>query len=177
MKKSILKLLSVILIASSLLCLLSSCNDEEEIDGYYVYGLHFDIGDGYNAIKVPYAENCYTNGESFFFFQVYSGEGLENLGYAADISVKHYTQQFCLLNSLDPYDYEYDAERDVAVLDYVHEYDKNDEGTAHLESELYYHMIMRGSEHLYIITMSCELSLRDTYEPIFKGWIQEIYAD
>ena len=178
MKKSILKLLSVILIASSLLCLLSSCKDEEEIDGYYVYGLHFDIGDGYNAIKVPYAENCYTNGESFFFFQVFSGEGIEEtLGYAPDITVERYTQQFCLENKLDPYSYEYDSERDITTLKYVYEYDKSDEGTAHLPPEFYYHMIMRGTAHLYIITMTCDEALRETYEPKFDSWVENIYAD
>ena len=176
MKKGLLKAFSIILIIASLMCVFSSCREEEE-DGYYVYGLHFDIGEGYTSLRVPYAENCYTNGEAFFFFHVYSGEGLEELGFSPDISVERYTQQFCLLNSLDPYDYEYDSKRDITTLSYVFDYDKSDEGTAHLESEFYYHMIMRGTAHLYIITMSCDVSYRETYEPIFKGWVDNIYAD
>ena len=178
MKKIILKGLGIVLIISLLLCAFVSCNEEEENEGdYYVYGLHFNLGEGYKSITVPYAENCYTNGESFFFFHVYSGEGLEELGFLPDISVERYTQQFCLLNSLDPYDYEYDSARDVATLDYVHIYDKDDEGTAHLDPEFYFHIIMRGTEHLYIITMSCDEADRETYEPIFKSRAEKIYAD
>ncbi len=170
-----LKAFSIVLIIASLLCVFTSCKENEE--GYHTYGLHFDLGEGYNSINVPYADDCYTNGEAFFFFRLFSGEGLEELGYAPDISVVRYTQQFCLENALDPYDYEYDAARDVTTLQYIHEYDRNDEGTAHLPPEFYYHMIMRGTDHLYIITMTCDEADRETYEPIFKKWSQEIYAD
>ena len=176
MKKSIKKVVAVILIIASLVFVVTSCDKDDGV--YHVYGLHFDIGEGYQSIKVPYAENCYTNGEAYFFFHVYSGQGIEEeLGYAADISVEDYTKKFALLNGRDPYDYEYDKERDVSVLHYVYEYDPNDEEMGQNDPELFYHMIMRGTEHLYIVTMSCAADKSDVYEPKFREWIKNIYAD
>ena len=175
MRRILTKILLVLLIIASSLSVITSCKDKGE---YYVYGLHFNIGEGYQSIKVPYAENCYTNGEAYFFFHVYSAQGIEEeLGYPGDISVEDYTKKFALLNGRDPYDYDYDKERDVSVIHYVYEYDSTDEEMGDNPPELYYHMIMRGSEHLYIVTMSCESSMSEVYEPQFKEWIKTIYAD
>ena len=175
MKKSVLKTFSIILIISSLLCVFTSCKKEKEEEEGYVYGLHFDLGEGYNSLKIANTDAFYTNGEADFFFRVFSGEGLEELGYLPDISVERYTQQFCLENSLDPFNYEYDAERNITTLNYVYKYSSEEE--SYMAPEFYYHMIMRGTSHLYIITMTCDEADRETYEPIFKGWVENIYAD
>ena len=175
MKKAITRLFAVLLLFATLLSV-ASC--EKKNDGkYHVFGLHYDIGEEYKEINVPYSENCYTNGESYFFFVVYSAEGLEEIGVAGDISVELYMQSFLVWNYQSPTNYTYDKEKNIATTYFISSDMLLPEDVEESEPEFLYHMVLRGASHLYIITMSCSPDVKDKCLPEFEAIAATIWAD
>ena len=150
---------------------LASCGGK-----YHVNGLHYTLGKDFEHIKVTYSENCYYDGHAYFYFNVYSHEGIEEtLGFDGDITVEDYTKKFCALNGL-PVVYEYDTERDRTIIK-CHARDFSLGSEPVIEEEFYYFTIFRGTAHLYIVTMSAPDEMRAEYEPMFDGLVRDIWAD
>lgn len=163
------KIITAILFLAIALASLASCSSE-----YNVYGLHYTLSDEYEKITVPYSQNCYTDGDAYFFFVQFAPQQIEEeLGYDSDITVKEYTIKFLLENDLDLNIYEYDESRDVSVIKYDYPATEDYE-----IDETFYHIIMKGSTgYLYVITMTCPTEMCDVYEPEFELQIAEMYVD
>ena len=171
--KHIKKILSLILIMSTLVLCLASCFEngdevDEENGIYYVFGLHYELGPGYTKINVPYSENCYTNGNTYFFFSVFSGAGLEEIEVAADISVEIFMQKFLVWNYQDPFIYEYDKKKDMAYAHYLSSDQLVPEEAGESEPEYFYTVVLRGHDHLYVVHMSCKPDEFETYRAHFE---------
>ena len=177
--KSTKKLLTLLLAMLLIFATLVSCGDEvDESKGeYHVFGLYYTLGEGYNKINVPYSENCYTNGETYFFFQVYSGEGLEEIGVNANISVEIYMQKFLNWNYQDPFIYTYDKDRNLAYAHYLSNDMLVPEEAGESDAEYFYTAVLRGTSHLYIVNMSCAPELVDKYRTHFEDIIASLRAD
>ena len=176
--KIIKKILCFMLAAAMLLGCLISCGEEELAEGeYHVFGLHYTLGEGYNKINVPYSENCYTDGEAYFFFQVYSGEGLEEIGVDDDITVELYMQKFLNWNYQDPFIYEYDKDRNLAYAHYLSSDMLVPEDAGEADPEYFYTAVLRGTNHLYIVNMSCSPDVLDKYSSRFEDIIASLHAD
>ena len=165
MKKNITALLLTVM----LLLAFTACSSE-----YSEFGLHYTLSSDYEQITVPYSQHCYTDGNAYFFFVQFAPAQIEEeLGYDPDISVRDYTIKFLNENDLALNIYEYDEERDISVIKYESLADEQ-----FPDDELYYHVVLKGSTgYLYIVTMSCELDMREIYEPEFERQIQEMYVD
>ncbi len=180
MKKRILKTIIAILLLLSLIGSVCACGDDvEEFTGeYYNYGLHYKLPEEYRQLTVPYSEFCYYDGHAYFYFQVYSPEQLvEDLKYDADISVKSFSTKFMVQYDINLASDTYYEDIDRSVIIYDWEYDDTDDEEAELEDECFYHVIFRGSQLLYVVTMSCPVSMKDTYTPVFDEWSFSLHAD
>ena len=168
-------------VLSALVCCLGSCFDEGEEENpngeYHVFGLHYTLGEGYTKINVPYSENCYTNGETYFFFSVFSGSGLEEMNVSADISVEVFMQKFLVWNYQNPYIYEYDKDKNVAIAHYVSSDLLIPEDVEDSEPEYFYTVVLRDTDHLYVIHMSCKPEDFETHRPHFETVANSLYAD
>ncbi len=182
MKRILSLLLSVAILTLSLLGVVgcSDDNDEYPKDGKYnLLGLNFYLPEEYKKITVPYSQNVFYDGKAYFYFNVYSEEQMESteeggLGISKDISIKNYTIKFLGWNGLSYDKYTYDEQTDRSFVKYVYEYEAEDG----MEDELYIHVFFRGSQrHLYCVTMSCPVSLREQYESTFDSWSKSIYPD
>ena len=163
------KIITAVLLVVMLVFALASCSSD-----YDVYGLHYTLSSDYEKITVPYSQNCYTDGDAYFFFVQFAPQQIEEeLGYESDITVKEYTIKFLLENNLDLNIYEYDEARDVSVIKYDYE------ATEEYEiDETFYHVIMKGSTgYLYVITMTYPISMKEIYEPEFERQIAEMYVE
>ena len=176
--KGIKKILCFILAMTLIFTCLLSCDEADEENGeYHVFGLHYTLGEGYTKINVPYSENCYTNGETYFFFQVFSGEGLEEIGVDDDITVELYMQKFLNWNYQDPFIYTYDEDRNLAYAHYLSSDMLVPDEAGESEAEYFYTAVLRGSDHLYIVNMSCAPALLDNYRSHFEDIIASLRAD
>lgn len=178
--KSIKKLLSLIFIFATVVATLASCNEPpEEESEYHVFGLHYDLGTGYIKINVPYSENCYTNSErdTYFFFSVFSGSGLEEIGVAADISVEVFMQKFLVWNYQDPFIYEYDSKKNVAIARYLSSDQLLPEDAGESDPEYFYTVVLRGSDHLYVVHLSCKPEGLEANKAHFDEVIASLRAD
>ena len=178
MKKQILKMLLAFVLVLSIAASICACGEEEFTGDYYNYGLHYHLPEEYKKLTVPYAEFCYYDGNAYFYFHAYSPEELEDeevWGVDGDISVRSFTTKFMvsydIILSKDTY-YE-DLDRSVIIYDW--EYDDSED--EYLEDECFYHVIFRGSQLLYVVTMSCPVSMKDVYTPVFDEWSFSVYAD
>lgn len=181
MKNKILKTIISMLLLLSFAVSFSACGDEpEEFTGdYYNYGLHYHLPEEYQQLTVPYSEFCYYDGNAYFYFHAYSPEELEDeevWGVAGDISVPSFTTKFMVSYDINLSKDTYYEELDRSVIIYDWKYSSTEEGEA-LEDECFYHVIFRGSQLLYVVTMSCPVSMKDTYTPIFDEWSMSLHAD
>lgn len=180
MKNRILKTIISILLLLSLVGSVCACDDEEEFTGeYYNYGLHYTLPEEYRQLNVPYSEFCYYDGNAYFYFHAYSPEELEDeesWNVDGDISVKSFTTKFMVAYDITLNKDTYYEDMDRSVIIYDWEYDDTEE-ESNLEDECFYHVIFRGSQLLYVITMSCPVSMKDTYTPIFDEWSMSLHAD
>ncbi len=172
--KKILSLILVITTLALLLCSVGCKQDKEGYESYYNHGLHYDLPTEYAPLHVSYAEFVYYNGEAYFYFDYMSEEKLIEAYLPPDISIQTYAANFAMLNGITT-PVVYDKQNDTALLEYVYEYTEDDE--VQLPPEFYYHYIIRGSVYIYIVTMSCPADKADVYKPIFNEWIEGIHAD
>ena len=173
--KKILSLFLTVAIVLLLLLSATGCDqNEEEYNGeYYNYGLHYKLPEEYRKLTVSYSEFTYFNGEAYFFFKHMSGEKLIEESLPEDISVEAYAYNFASENNIfSPV--MYDAATDTAFIEYVYDYSDSE---VMLPPEFYYHYILRGSQLLYIVTMSCPAEKSEQYKPVFDGFMKDIKAD
>lgn len=172
--KSIKKIFSFILILTLLVGTMASCGDKGV---YHVFGLHYDLGKDFTKIDVPYSENCYTDGVMYFFFSVFNAEQLDEMGVDGNITVERYMQKFLVWNFQEPTNYEYDAEKNVARAHYVSSDLLVPEDAGESEPEYFYTVVLRGTSHLYVINMSCDVEDKDSCLPRFAEIADSLYAD
>ncbi len=177
MKNKIFKTLLALLLVLSIVGSVCACDGGDEYTGeYYNYGLHYTLPETYRQLTVPYSEFCYTDGNAYFYFRAYSGEQLEeDFEIDGNISVRSYTTKFMVWNdiNLSKDTYYEDLDRSVIIYDFE---GTDDEGNE-LEPECFYHVIFRGSQLLYIVTMTCPIDMKDTYTPVFDEWSLSLHAD
>lgn len=180
MKIRILKTVISVLLLLSLIASVCSCGEEEVTGEHYDYGLHYTIPEGYRKLTVPYSEFCYYDGNAYFYFHSYSPEQLadpESWNTEPNISVRNFTTKFMVEYDIPLYKYTYYEDIDRSVIIYDWEYDDTNEDEAGLEDECFYHVIFRGSQLLYVVTMTCPVSMKDTYTPVFDEWGFDLHAD
>ena len=180
-----MKKLTAIILFLTLLLSVVSCGgedfgfsiDEDTENGYHELGLYFKLPKEFTKKNVPYAEVYYSNSDgASFMFNVYNGAAIEELGYDGDISVEDYTKKFIILNGLDMI-YDYSEETGKSVIEYNYSYPDYGDGTA-LPDEYTVHLIMRGTSHLYVITMVSETAKYESdYKAIFEELVSIIYAE
>lgn len=177
MKNKIIKAALSLLLILSLIGSVCSCGEEEFTGEYYNYGLHYNLPEEYRQLTVPYSEFCYTDGNAYFYFRAFSPEQLEeDFEVAGDISVRSYTTKFMVWNEITLTCDTYYEELDRSVIIYDWE-DEDDSDEYDEEPKCFYHVIFRGSQLLYIVTMTCPVDMKDTYVPVFDEWSMSIHAD
>lgn len=172
MKKSIIRLTALICLLALVFSFTACGGEQEEKKNPYEYseiGLHYTLNENFRRLTVNYAQYCYydQSGRAYFMFHTYTPTDLEELGYAADISVKNFTLKRLLNDDLPLNVYEYDEATDRSVIRCV------DEPTQMADWKL----ILRGTELLYEVIMSCPVEYRETYEPMFEALCKDIYAE
>ncbi len=173
------KIIMIILVISSILLSACECNNgdqrvPENFVEYNELGLNFILPEGFSRKEYSYGQVCFSDrdvgGNGYFFFDVYSAEGLENdLYLPGDITVKDFMTQYVNEKDFITTDFSYDIKRDIASVDYVYSYPNGE-----LPDEYYVHIVMRGAEHLYFITMSCDNSSVTEYKSKFikmRDWL------
>ena len=176
MKKAITLILLAVILISAVSCKSNDSFNFEVKDGevgYHELGLYFKLPENFKK-KNAYSEieMFYTDGDASFFYNVYSGEAIkEKLGLDPDITVEDYTKKFIIFNALEM-DYEYDEERDRTTFGYVYTYPDGE-----TDPERYIYIVMRGSAHLYVITMGCDEESYPKYKDMFDELIEIIYAE
>ena len=182
MKNKIFKALTALLLILSLACAIVSCGEEEIFSEENYYGLHYSLPDTYRRLTVPIAEFYYYDGHAYFYFHAYSPEALEapaedgGWEVAGDISVRSFTTKLMVAYNIPLYKDTYYEELDRSVIIHDWEYDETEDGE-HLEDERNYIVIFRGSQMLYVVVMTCPVSMVDVYAPTFEEWSMSIYAD
>ena len=179
MKNKILKALTALVLILSLACAIVSCGEEEFTGDYYNYGLHYHLPEEYRKLTVPYSEFCYYDGNAYFYFHAYSPEELEDpeiWGVSGDISVSSFATKFMVSYDIPLYKDTYHEDIDRSVIVYDWEYDDAEENES-LNDECFYHVIFRGSQLLYVVTMTCPVDMKDVYTPVFDEWSMSIHAD
>lgn len=168
MKKSITALISIILSLATLLSLVS-CG-EDVPDGYVKYeeyGFSYMLPVEMDKKTVSYAAICHSNREATLMVDYLEAESLEEMEIDPNITIKRYADKFLLLNDYDDTVYTYDEERDRVYFFAEKTFEK---GEANEETVLYYHLLMRNDYVIYIVTLYCDISLKDKYTPIFLEW-------
>ena len=179
MKNKIFKALTALVLILSLASAIVSCGEEEFTGDYYNYGLHYHLPEEYRQLTVPYAEFCYYDGNAYFYFHAYSAEELadpEVWGVDGNISVSSFATKFMVSYDIPLYKDTYYEDIDRSVIIYDWEYDDTEEEEG-LDDECFYHVIFRGSQLLYVVTMTCPVSMKDVYTPVFDEWSMSLHAD
>ena len=178
MKKTlaVLLLIAISLFAAS--C--SSCNDEHEHEdelGTQVYeaGFHYNVPDSFTyEEKLAYGDRVFKDANgAYFFFNAFSGEDIEEDWHLApDAGVR---DVFASVISGLPFsvDYEHRESDDSIHFDYVWTY----EDAEGMEPEYYRYMIVRTTDYVYIITLTCPASEEESYKEIFDDIIDSISLD
>ena len=182
MKNKIFKALTALLLILSLACTIVSCGEEEIFSEENYYGLHYSLPDTYRRLTSPIAEFYYYDGHAYFYFHAYSPEALEapkeDNGWEVpgDISVRSFTTKLMVAYNIPLYKDTYYEELDRTVIIHDWEYDETEDGE-YLEDQHNYIVIFRGSQMLYVVVMTCPISMVDVYVPTFEEWSMSIYAD
>ena len=164
------KIIAIILLLHVAILSFTGCGNKEpkkDVIEYNELGLYYTLPPSFVEKEVPYGDMNYSDqdsgGSGYFFFSVFSSEGLEeNQGVRGDITVKEYMTEFIGWKDIRS-EYSYDVTRDIAAVDYVYTYPDGE-----FEDEYYLHIVMRGTDHLYLITMSCNYAdFESTYKQIF----------
>ena len=173
MKKIIVKLLFVLVIASTVLGI-ASCGDDGELKSYSEAGLNFKLPKKMDKFEVEWAAVCYGDHDNIeenplFFIYYYSRESLSTELYLdKDITVSEYADWFINANSYTKVKKTLNDDKTVITLKYIYE----DEG------DYYVDYIMRNEAVLAHVTMSCRAEYREKYDPIFTEWMSYIaFAD
>ena len=153
-------LLVVVLIVGLCIGLTYCEKDREYEDEIYSFSdLQYILPDDFKETNYGYGEELeYSDGKgAYFFFNSYDAEEMqENQKQAPDIGVKEYAQ-ICItvwnVNSKPVYD----KERDAVTFEYYIE-DAN---------EYYRHLVIRGSEKLFLFTLSCDSDAVEEYREKF----------
>ena len=168
MKKTVIALISIILSLATLISLVSC--DEDVPEGYVKYeeyGFTYMLPEEMDKKTVSYAAICHSNREATLMVDYFDAESLEEMEIDSNITIKRYADKFLLLNDYDDTVYTYDEERDRV---YFFAEKTFDEGEVTEESVLYYHLLMRNDYVVYIVTLYCDVSLKEKYTPIFLEW-------
>lgn len=173
--KSILKgitltLLVFCLAVSSVSCGADSTLDENGNRLYSEFGFFYRLPIDMDKKSVPYASILHSNTEATFMMTHLDREGLEENEIDPDIKITRYADKFILLNHYDGTEYNYDEES--GKVDFFVEKTFEEEE----ETVLYYHVLLRNEYVVYIVTMHCDISLKDKYAPIFSEWGSYIYV-
>ena len=178
MRNKILKTIISLLLVLSIVGSVSACGGDEGFTGeYYNYGLHYTLPEEYRQLTVPYSEFCYYDGNAYFYFHAYSPEQLvEECDVEGDITVRSFATKFMVAYDINLSKDTYYEDLDRTVIIYDWKYEEDEDGVK-LEDECFYHVIFRGSQLLYVITMACPVSMKDTYTPIFDEWSFSLHAD
>lgn len=168
------KILSLVLITVTVLLavFVTGCNKDGTVE-YYNYGLHYKLPEEYKHITVTYSEFTYYNGEAYFYFNTMSEEQLVENGYDAGISVYDYAFEFAALNGVSS-PITYDPEHKTAVIEHI--YSPNEE-MGWNESTFFCWYFLRGSQLMYIVTLSGDGEQAEKYMPVFDEFIKDIKAD
>lgn len=183
MKKIIALLLLLTLLLSTLSC---SCNDEELgerktkqgiLVDYFQFGLYYSLPESF--IQKNYSDGdinyLYEDGEGYgdgyFFFEAFPREDIEeDLRENPDITVYEFANQFYIINDFDRW--EYYEENDMAVLE-ADEFLFAEEGDEDAIPEYFRAIVVRSTECLYVIHMTCYSDniddFRDTFDKIQKS--------
>ena len=136
-------------------------------DGLVEYsesGLEFALPENMTRRTVSYADICYSDGTAEFFVYFYSRDALMTDLYFSDkdITVGEYADWFVGINGYDGVAKKPDESGKKIEMHYVHEPDG--------ENTFYTDIIMRNSECLIHVTLSCPAENIADYAPAFEIW-------
>ena len=164
---SIVVLTALLIVIVGLCIGLSYCEKDREYEDeiYSFSDLQYILPENFEETNYGYGEELeYSDGKgAYFFFNSYDAEEMmEDQGQAPDISVQEYAQ-ICItvwnVNSKPVYD----KERDAVTFEY---YIEN-------ANEYYRHLVIRGSEKLFLFTLSCDADdvekYREEFDKIFNS--------
>lgn len=188
------------LIAIFLLLALSfsivSCGDEEKnseretkqgtLVDYFQFGLYYSLPESF--IQKNYSDGdinyLYEDGDGYgdgyFFFEAFPREDIEeDLRENPDITVYEFANQFYIINDFDRW--EYYEENDMAVLE-ADEFLFAEEGDEDAIPEYFRAIVVRSTECLYVIHMTCYSDniddFRDTFDKIQKSIaVEEVVSE
>jgi hypothetical protein len=170
MKRTVKSLLYAVLIFSMLISLVACFGDDSDTNSYSEAGLAFTLPKDMERLSVSsdYADVAFGNveGAEFFIYYYSRDELLTRLYFAnKDATSLEYAEWFTNLWSYPDVRRDYDEENNVVIQSYVY------------EGDFYTDYITRNYEVLFHVTMCCDVSLREKYEPIFEEWMATIYID
>jgi len=139
-----------------------------EVLHYSESSLNFSLPTYMREMDVEYADICFGNisdGAEFFVY-FYSNEALATEFPTLDrnSSVKEYADWFVEENGYTNVTEEYNSVARKLILKYVYE----------KEDTYYCDYILRNDYALFHVTMCCDNLLRENYESVFDGWIENI---
>ena len=187
MKKTLTLILTVLL-AISFVFGFSSCDDDKEYDGpadgtvvenedgtlsRTLIGLTFRLTPDFEERNYSGYTHSYTNGPADFLVAAMSYQQLEEATYDEmpdpwPTNVYDYSRHFVIINNIGLKYWSYDEANNIATIKHVFKYTGEDAGM--LEDEYVHYVIMDNGEAIFFITYSCEISERETYEPLFNYW-------
>ncbi len=158
---SIIVAIVLVIVLSITLSFFSGRYDGVKYKTYTEEDLQYKLPVNFKVTNYNYGEIEYADGEGgYFFFNAYDEtELLEDQFLPSNITPQEFAQTLITHWRVDS-EYEYHPEDGSVTFDYNIE----DAG------EYYSHLIVRGSEHLFLFTLSCDSADIDEYAPIF-GYI------
>ena len=146
------------IVAATLLSLVS-CKNEISFGGVTI-----ELPDDFEEKNVEFTQCCYTTEEVMLMIDVYLSEDItEQLGYASNITLEEYMDEFYMLNGTKA-ELNIDAERGMA-----HFAEYNPDGDRYYE---YY--IFRTARAFYFVVFNCLTEYESKYDSIFSEWAETI---
>ena len=176
--KHLLKVFFAVMLLVATVISAVSCGSDSNVDenGNFLYGefgFFYRLPPDMDKKTVSYASILHSNREATFMMTYLDTEGLEENEFDPDIKINRYADKFILLNHYDGTEYNYDKESGKVDFFFEKTFDEGEESE---ETVLYYHLLIRNDYAVYIVTMHCDISLKDKYTPIFTEWGSYIYV-
>ncbi len=179
--KRILTLFIAVIFCMGLSAGLVSCADPSDDDfvgsdgkGFIYYaesGLKFRLPDYFRKRNEQYTDIVFTTPEARFQVQIMPKTDFEDPNFDFDfdfsITVPEYTEFLINLNGWNATGeckYEYDEEKNTASFFVFWR------PTPEEEYSYYYFNILKSENAIYCVTMICEESNYENYEPLFREW-------
>jgi hypothetical protein len=146
-----------------------SCHVEEgDTITHKEFGLTLTLPKTMDKKNVEYADICFFDGRAEVFAQIFDREKLNSiedggLDLNPDITVEDYAERFVFWNEYKNVEIEVNESGNVATFFAYppEEYFSND---------VYYHVITRNYDFLYVVIMCCDKDVLDEYRASFIEW-------